>query len=238
MRSFGIDLQKFLIHRAILDAADQNLFFVDWGKGSKTFAYPMARARVVEVARVVGDFINYLQQNAYLNPSDVTLIGFSLGAHICGLAGKNFTNGKIKKIIGIDPAGPLFDVYDPGNRLSPESASYTECIHSGYTFGIREPICHVDFYVNGGANQPGCSNMFALNSVVCSHYRAVEVFSESLGNPFAFYGRRCNSLDEALRKDCIGEPGAYLNSQRNENERLTGIFHFFTNPSSPFGQGK
>lgn len=186
---------------------------------------------------MLGSFINFLQQNANLNLANVTLIGFSLGAHVCGLAGKNFVDGKVEKIIGLDPAGPLFDFKDPDNRLSPESATYTECIHTGYKFGIREPICHVDFYVNGGANQPGCEIVFLFDSVLCSHSRAVHVYIESLSFPGAFYGDRCESLDNALNKDCKGKIGAFINNPNNKAKKVSGIFHVHTNAESPFGRG-
>lgn len=229
---------NFVLDRVILETSDENLFFIDWGKGSKTLDYSTARYRIDEVANVLTNFIKFLQQSANLNPSNTTLIGFSLGAHICGLVGKQFTDKMLKKIIGIDPAGPLFDVNQSDNRLSPESATYTECIHTGYAFGIREPICHADFYFNGGANQPGCAVALIFDSVLCSHSRAVEIFIESLMSPDSFYGNRCESLTSALNKNCNEQPGAYLNNPSNEAEKLSGIFHVRTNAASPYGQGR
>lgn len=54
------------------------------------------------------------------------------------------------KVIGLDPAGPLFDVKEPITRINPDSADYVECIHTGYSLGIRAPVCQSDFFVNGG----------------------------------------------------------------------------------------
>lgn len=64
----------------------------------------LARSRVNEVGNVTSEFISYLHDNAGLKYEDVTLVGFSLGSHIAGMAG-NYLDGKIKKIVGIDPAG-------------------------------------------------------------------------------------------------------------------------------------
>lgn len=85
-------------------------------------------------------------------------------------------NGRINTIIGLDPAGPLFTVGNPGGRLDAADAVYVEAIHTnGPSFsivgsGIGAPIAHVDFFPNGGQAQPGCS------TAGCSHSRAVEFY--------------------------------------------------------------
>ena len=93
--------------RAILDNDDQNLFLVDWGAGAKTTWYNLARYRVENVAQVVSELITFLVEDAALKLENVTLIGFSLGAHIVGLTGKKL-KGKVRKIVALDPAGVLF----------------------------------------------------------------------------------------------------------------------------------
>ena len=71
-----------LFYRAILDAQDQNVFFVDWGIGAKGFNYNKVRPRVTDVAKVLKNFINFLRKNSGLKMNDVTLIGFSLGGQL------------------------------------------------------------------------------------------------------------------------------------------------------------
>lgn len=57
----------------------------------------------------------------------------------------------------MNPAGPLFDVNNPAERLDFTDAEYVEVIHTeSSTFGIEAPIGHVNFYPNGGHSQPGC----------------------------------------------------------------------------------
>lgn len=157
-------------------------------------------------------------------------------AHVVGMAGKN-VNGQVRKIIGIDPAGPMFDVNDADNRLSQESAKYTECIHAGIPFAIADPICHVDFYINKGVHQPGCAVIFG-SDVVCSHNRAMEVAIEAMTNPKAFYGNQCEGRDEALFGDCKTSPGAFINDKQNEIDNLTGVFNVETNDKTPYGRGR
>ena len=68
-------------------------------------------------------------------------------------------------ILGLDPAGPLFEGYDPGVRLDKTDADYVDVIHSNGDslivggFGTWEPLGHVDFYPNGGRAQRGCQHL-------------------------------------------------------------------------------
>ena len=65
---------------------------------------------------------------------------------------------------GLDPAGPLFEGYDPTVRLDKSDADYVDIIHSNGEslivggFGAWEPLGHVDFYPNGGRAQRGCQH--------------------------------------------------------------------------------
>lgn len=95
--------------------------------------------------------------NNEMNYSRVSLVGHSLGAHIAGIAAKNVRRGRINTIIGLDPAGPLFNMNSPTTRLAVTDADYVECVQTdNRNFGIGEPLGHVDFFPNGGSNQPGC----------------------------------------------------------------------------------
>lgn len=103
-----------------------------------------------------------------------------------GHIGKNVRNGRISEILGLDPAGPLFSVNNPANRLDADDANYVEALHTnGPTFlligaGIGAPIAHADFFANGGTSQPGCT----LNS--CSHSRAVDFYRKTCTICFEF----------------------------------------------------
>ena len=84
-----------------------NLFFVDWGKGAKTIDYGLARSRVDGVSKAIGEFINYINTKYGLSPSNSCCIGFSLGAHICGLVHVYVTDGKLNKVYGM--YSPIWD---------------------------------------------------------------------------------------------------------------------------------
>lgn len=75
---------------------------------SQTYLFVLGN--VGPVGRKVAEFVNYLAKVASIEPSQMHVIGHSLGAHIAGAVGfwatsdfgKNMTLGRIT---GLDPAG-------------------------------------------------------------------------------------------------------------------------------------
>lgn len=155
---------------------------------------------------------------------------FNQSAHISGIAGKNVRRGRINTIIGLDPAGPLFDVNNPTARLDFSDATYVESIHTDTVFGIGATISHVDFFPNNGNIQPGC-----LTSI-CDHGRAVLFYVEAI-NSNRLRGNRCQGLGE-LRQNirCVGE-SIVMGEPSNALNNVRGIYQVFTNNQSPFGRG-
>ena len=83
----------------------------------------MSRFRVEPVSKVVANFVNILISNQLATYDNIAIAGHSLGAHIAGLTGKKIVGGKVKTIIGLDPAGPLFDRNNTSCRLAATDAS-------------------------------------------------------------------------------------------------------------------
>lgn len=73
---------------------------VNWERSSHTLNYIAARNRVEPIGTYVASFIDFLINNKLASLNDINLIGFSLGAHAAGIAGKQVTSGKIPKIVG------------------------------------------------------------------------------------------------------------------------------------------
>lgn len=114
---------NIFVKTAVLNKYDVNVIIVNWEHSYGEFA--IAVNNVGRVGIYVGEFIRYLS-NRYDYPFGlVRLVGFSLGAHICGVAGKT-TNGLTKSIIGLDPSGPLSSVDDEANRLAQGDSTYVE----------------------------------------------------------------------------------------------------------------
>lgn len=84
---------------AYLAAGDVNVFVVDWSLIS--FAeYALARNQVIQIGKIVADFISSMVSNKLLSLDKTTFIGHSLGAHIAGTTGKAL-NKKLGTIIGM-----------------------------------------------------------------------------------------------------------------------------------------
>jgi pancreatic triacylglycerol lipase len=103
--------------------------------GAQTVNYIAARNRVEETGIVVAQFINMLITVGGMDINRLSIVGHSLGSHVAGFAGKN-TQGRINTIFGTDPAGPLFSMNSPEERLAATDAQYVETIlTNGGTLG-------------------------------------------------------------------------------------------------------
>jgi hypothetical protein len=193
---------------------------------------------VNDVAKMVATFMNTIHEKFQVNPSNATCIGHSLGSHICGMTKEHLKGGKFGKIIALDPANPLFSINDPMTRLNNESANYVECIHTGYFFGIRAPICQSNFVVNKGSHQPTCVNALGLDNVPCSHTKSVYFYTESIDMPKSFYGKKCEYFEMSVQSVCHGNEGEFMGDEENASKMITGNFQVVTNQQIPFGRGK
>lgn len=173
-------------------------------------------------------------------------------AHICGAAGKRTRRGILNTIVGLDPAGPLFDVSNPFSRLAVSDAQYVEVIHTDtQSLGIGFPIGNADFFPNGGSGMPGCLSRFGIYSdqnvflksmiiftaAICDHGAAVNYFVETL-NSDRLWGRRCTNLAEMDGNRCTGVGASMGGDPSNFRLNLNGIFRMPTNANSPFGVGQ
>lgn len=153
--------------------------------------------------------------------------------------------------VGLDPAGPLFSVGDPNNRLDAGDAEYVENIHTDTALlGIGDPIGHADFYPNGGTGMPGCISKLTLDGKIftfhctknisaaaCDHAIAANYFAESV-NSDMLWGRQCTDLNAMLANNCNGEGFSMGGFPSNHGITLRGIFRMPTNAASPFGMGR
>lgn len=109
-------------------------------------------------------------------------------------------SGKIGKIVGLDPAGPLFNYNDADTRLSSTDAEYVETIHTNAgTLGMSQPLGHASFYPNGGSKQPGCG--WDLVGA-CAHGRSYMYYTESIHHSEQYLGVKCESLFDMQRGRC------------------------------------
>lgn len=219
---------------------------VDWGGGSSP-PYNQASANIRLVGAITAHMIHLIAEEYRLKNLDhVHMIGHSLGAHLSGYTGyylqKDF-NLKLGRISGMDPAELAFTETNPIVRLDVTDAKFVDIVHSDATpfvpkigLGLFEPIGHLDFYPNGGFNQPGCdqtlrkrkdgmwiSSMFQFFS--CSHARSIEFYIESIRNKCPFTAITCESYEQFLAGNCF-------DCDRDGHMCFRFGFHSYTNYQS------
>ncbi|CAL1269472.1 unnamed protein product [Larinioides sclopetarius] len=150
-----------LIKDSLLLEDSYNVIIVNWTQYNQGL-YPFAVKNGYLVGIEVGNFINFLTNEKGVDPTDVHLIGHSLGAHVSGVAGKQVPN--LGRISGLDPAYPLYKLNVTFDRLTDSDADFVDVIHcsngvidnGSKGYGIPYPIGQINFYPNGGINQPSC----------------------------------------------------------------------------------
>ncbi|KAK2580877.1 hypothetical protein KPH14_005949 [Odynerus spinipes] len=247
---------------AILSKRDANVICVDWEKGSSTnYMQAAANTRIVgaEIARVVRHLINSQMADA----EEFHLMGHSLGAHIMSYVGKNVTG--IGRITALDPAQPGFQAKDPAVRIDKEDAKFIDVVHTdGKVFapflglGMTVSVGDVDFFVNGGLNQPNCfldGEPFIIKSIAdipkmtidviynlatCSHTRAPRYMADAIKGPCKMWGYRYNAkfshllyTDFIINNTCSDESCSLMGLD-TETYPARGNFAMQTSGTSPF----
>ncbi|KAG5668798.1 hypothetical protein PVAND_016724 [Polypedilum vanderplanki] len=219
------------IRQQLLDHADHNVVVVDWGAGAQTPNYLTARNRVGEVGATVATMMNNLVSAGLSGWNRINVIGHSLGGHVAGHTGKR-TNGRIQAIFATDPAGPLFNVNSPNDRLAAGDAVYTEALHTNAgTLGFDEPITTASFYPNWGSTQPGCG---VDATGACAHERSNLFYSESVRSN-RFVARRCTGYAQITARNCPGSGTGIMGGDASKS--INGVFFLETNAASPFARG-
>ncbi|KAL4716557.1 hypothetical protein ACJJTC_010221 [Scirpophaga incertulas] len=219
---YGRNEMNRMITEAFLRVDDVNVIVIDWSKVANK-NYVTAKNGVPEVGRGVGRFINWLVECGVASYDAVHLVGFSLGGHLVGNAGRE-TGGRVKRITALDPAGPMWS--RNSENLRSTDGQYVEVIHTNTgLLGYTDPCGDADFYPNGGTGMPGCWTN------TCSHGKAPEYFASTVKYNH-LHAERCGSLREAQRGRCTGDKVPMGNGDINKFER--GIFHVNTAKHYPY----
>ncbi|KAM9782087.1 lipase member H isoform X1 [Syngnathus typhle] len=230
----------------LLARNDINVIMVDWNNGAANLNY----FKVVENTHKAGEnltaFLKLMKEHR-ASPSDIHIIGISLGAHISGFVGANL-NGTIGRITALDPAGPLFTGTSLEDRLDPTDAQFVDALHTDIDgLGYREPIGHIDFYANEGTDQPGCPKTIFSGTAYfkCDHQRSVYLYLESLNQSCSSRAFPCASFKDFKDGKCtsctqFGDAGCpvfgyNINKWRHILLKLGQTKTYFTtNDKAPF----
>ncbi|XP_066603487.1 inactive pancreatic lipase-related protein 1-like [Prorops nasuta] len=244
--------------KELLIREDCNVVIVNWISGAGP-PYPQAVANTRLVGAMTARLVSQVIEEAKIPPSRIHFIGHSLGAHTSGYVGYTLRvryGYILGRITGLDPAEPHFSNTSPMVRLDPTDASFVTAIHTDCSpfisggLGISQQVAHIDFYPNGGRNQPGC-NEGVLNSITrergsffrgikrflgCNHIRSYEYFIESINTPCSFLAVPCASwqkFQEGACFDCVNQycPRFGLDAQPGNYHASV---YLMTSPEKPF----
>ncbi|EFN77854.1 pancreatic lipase-related protein 2 [Harpegnathos saltator] len=244
--------------KELLIREDCNVAVVNWIRGAEP-PYTQAVANTRLVGAMTARLAHQLITVGGIAPEKMHIIGHSLGAHTAGYVGyylRTSYNHILGRITGLDPAEPHFSNTSPLVRLDPTDATFVTAIHTDCNpfisggLGITQPVAHIDFYPNGGRNQPGC-NEGVLNSISmergslilgikrflsCNHIRSYEYFIESINSPCPFLAIPCSSWDKFQEGGCFDCKNQYcprfgLDAQPGNYEASV---YLMTGGSKPF----
>ncbi|XP_053611460.1 phospholipase A1 member A-like [Plodia interpunctella] len=213
-----------LIRDAYLNKGDTNVIVLDWRRLAIS-NYVTAVRGVPIVGVGLGQFIRYLVGVTGASYDTIHLVGFSLGAHLVGNAGREL-EGRLARITALDPAGPLW-VFN-SNRVNSKDAKYVEGIHTNgglIGLGYGSPVGHVDFFPNGGSSQPSCL------TPICDHNRAWELFAASVSYNHLI-GRKCSNDIQITLNSCRG--GTFPMGNDDLHKQGSGKYRANTSGKYPF----
>jgi len=172
-----------------------------------------------DAANTLGRAMHALFQKYNVSLSQVHMIGFSMGTVVTSKTAKKLQD------LGNDPLGRL-TLLDPcpyhqaNDAISKTDGVFVEAIHTS-SQGIcsETPLAHVDYYPNGGDAQPcgsdscscpdgglvcptcyhgaaRCRDFFGNPDWFANHFRAVELYRESIGSPSSFHSWKCSQTYE------------------------------------------
>lgn len=203
-----------------------SVIVVDWGEGSKP-PYLQAVANIRLVGVMTAHVLNMVREQLNIhNLDNVHLFGHSLGAHLSGYTGDTLQRSfrlKLGRITAMDPAEPLFTDTDPIVRLDKNDAKFVDVVHTDTVpitrggLGMPMPIGHVDFYPNGGKENPGCdrpvehyiqqeAGSFAWGIQTffsCNHIRSYQFVTEAIKSKQTQKAVICDSYEEFKEGRCF-----------------------------------
>ncbi|XP_063217618.1 phospholipase A1 member A-like isoform X2 [Bacillus rossius redtenbacheri] len=240
----AVDVQKetiFLIHgwlcnrttfmavkNAYLKSRDANAVIVEW---DRLAAGMFTKSR--KDVEVVGSHLAQLADaliGAGQDPARLHIVGHSLGGHMAGIAASKVTKGTVGRVTALDAAGPSYTTPGMEDKVDSTDAAFVQLIHTNVGgLGIRKALGHVDFYVNGGKSQPGCSTS---DMGICSHMRAVDIYEQSVTDGKSFPARECTTWKTFSSGKCDENPIAYMGESCSNSTR--GIYFLKTSSLPPY----
>ncbi|XP_041986256.1 phospholipase A1-like [Aricia agestis] len=203
--------------------------------------YPRAARVIRAVGKHTAEMLIRLSKRGF-NPKNLELVGMSLGGQTISYIAKHYrsvTGVSVGKMVALEPAGPCFRNLGPELRLDKSDGDFVIHIATNIDgYGMATPVGHVNFYINGGENQPG-DFWWILCSELCSHTRSFDVWQSALMHPDDFIGIQCDSVQQARNRDCFDRVPRVTNLMGPKTDRnKEGVFYVSTTNKVPYCMGK
>lgn len=198
-----------------------------------------------DAAHTAAHLVASLARQHALQPAQLEIVGFSMGTVVASLTAKLLAEqglGRPARLLLLDPCPT-----DQASVISTGDAELVEAVHtSSQGICAERPVGHLDFYPNGGAEQPcgsgPCLDINGNPDWVENHKRAVELYRESIGQPSAFPAWRCDkTYDEfvAAGRTCsaVGAGRVVMGEHSQDQGRpASGLYYLTTAGAPPFHQ--
>ncbi|XP_034480348.1 pancreatic lipase-related protein 3 [Drosophila innubila] len=185
-----------------------------------------------EIVASVSSLIILLHQHFDVPLRQQQIVGFADGGHLAGAVAEQVQQLLGEKLPQITALDPLADSDKITHRLSSKDASFVEVVHTnGLGLGTMKQSGHVDFYPNGGQQQPGCESK--PDPDACSHERALDLAVEMWSTANDFVSAKCASVENMSAQNC-----RWSSLRMGVNVQSTsGIYFLETQSQPPFGRG-
>lgn len=187
----------------------------------------------------IAQLANYLADHPRGVPPDkLHMMGYSVGAHIAGLASNFISSGKIGRITGLDPTIIFYMSNNRSRDLDPTDAHFVDIIHTAAgILGQWGPSGHADFYVNGGTSQPGCASDSIIQTLSCDHTKVTPYFIESINSNVGFWSTPCTNRFYFNLGLCDPPESEYVLMGEHVTHKARGIYYLHTNAKKPYARG-
>ncbi|XP_045482833.1 phospholipase A1-like [Harmonia axyridis] len=215
---------------SLLDKYEESLVAqVSWESLAAEF-YLTSSRYTEDIGRRIAEMIYTLEVQYKVSSSRFVLIGHSLGAQICGWAGRTYaqiTGKKIERIIALDPAQPFFRKTAESKKLNPNDANVVFVVHTDKFLGYRDACGTIDFFVNGGSSQKICRNVTKIqDKVYCDHTSAHTYLIQAMEHPGLYIGLKCPTVEQC-RQGYIVVGGEFV-SMGDLDLKAKGLFYVDT----------
>ncbi|KAF2883706.1 hypothetical protein ILUMI_22456 [Ignelater luminosus] len=236
------------LKNSYLQAYDCNVIALDWTKYSIDL-YTNSFCFIPEIAKVLGKFLCYLQTDLNVSLSEIHVLGHSMGGQMAGFVGQETQKQcgvHIGRISGLDPAGPLYQGLDESRRLDESDAVFVDVIHTNERIlGYYGPCGTVDFFVNCGMQQNGCTKVdpedianTPLSIIGCNHLRSITYMNESIpsDNFVATSCAGCSGIVDVCGPDLIDRATTKMGEHLTEKPSRAKYW-CPTNSEPPYAKG-